>query len=93
MPKHYDKKKTGEKIRKGFGIIGKMIKGENVVDAALGKKPKKKAAKRQDTYESRAAKRANEPPRPQINAGLRRHRKSIKDRELRPSVVGLERAQ
>lgn len=72
----------GKKLREGFGIIGKLAKGDDVITEAAKVKLKKK---KKPVMEK--------PPTPRITAGLRRHRASIKDRELRPSVAGLQRAQ
>ncbi len=81
------KKSTGKKIREGFDVVQRLA----------GKGKKKRASKRQDTSEGRATKRANvptsTPPKPRINPSLHKHRRSIKSRELRPSVAGLQRAQ
>ena len=89
MPSHYNtshkqpsKKSTGKKIREGFDVVQKLAG---------------KAKKRKDTSAGRATKRANvptsTPPKPRVNPSLHKHRRSIKSRELRPSVAGLQRAQ
>ncbi|KKM06763.1 hypothetical protein LCGC14_1740700 [marine sediment metagenome] len=69
----------GKRMREGFGAIGKLLKKEDVVLKAAKMSPKKPAVEK--------------PPKPAITSGLRRHRASIKARELRPSVAGLLRAQ
>ncbi|KKM88456.1 hypothetical protein LCGC14_1258560 [marine sediment metagenome] len=72
----------GKALRGAFKNIGKLAQGEDVITEAV--QPEKKKKKREV---------AAKPPTPKITAGLLRHRKSIKDRELRPSVAGLQRAQ
>ena len=74
------KEEIGSKLREGFGILGRLAKGDKVIEEAVQPKKKKK-------------KMAAKPPTPRINAGLRKHRMSVEDRALKPSVAGLLRAQ